>query len=425
MTPPDPAHLVRLLVGGQEYGGWKSVRIEAGIERQARSFDLDVTDRWPGQTSIPRRIQPGDACQVYIGDDLVMTGYVDGTPIRYDGRSVSVGVKGRSKTADLVDCCPIETGKSTAIRRVTSSRPASAGGEWGDVKVSGKASASSAVQTVVKAQSVSANQWRHQKLESIAAALAAPYGVKVITEVDTGAVIPEHQVQVGETVFESIDRMMRIRHVLSTDNASGDLVFIAVGSSGRAGTAIELGKNILAGSTELDYKGVFSEYVVKGQRAGNDEQWGVDVAEEEGEASDYTATTVVGTTATAADSRAKRRRVLVIKQSGQADDGTCQERAEYERAHRAAKALQTAYTLSGWRQQDGRLWVPNLLVRVRDSLIGFDAEMVIAETAWILDREGLRTEIKVGPPDGYRTKAGKLKASKSQKGGGSDWSDVK
>lgn len=412
MSQADSINAVRLVVNGQEYGGWKSVRIEGGIERQARSFDLSVTDRWPGQSDIPRRIQPGDPCQVFIGPDLVMTGFVDATPIRYDGKSVGIGVKGRSKTADLVDCCPIESGKSTA--------PASGAGTWKDViGPDGKQP------NVVKAPPTAANQWRNLKMEVIAAALAAPYGVRVITEVDTGKTIPEHHVQVGETVFESIDRMMRLRHVLSTDNEKGDLVLIDVGSSGTASTALELGKNIMAASTELDYKGVFSEYVVKGQRSGNDEQYGADVAEEEGEAEDYGPTTLTGETATATDARAKRRRVLVLKQSGQADEGTCQDRAEYERAHRAAKALETSYTVTGWRQDDGTLWRPNMMVPVRDALIGFDAQMVIAETAWILDDEGHRTEIKVGPPDGYRTKAGKLKKSKSQKGGGPEWSDVK
>lgn len=412
MIYPDQDNAVRLVVNGQEYGGWKSVRIEAGIERQARSVDLEVTDRWPGQTDIPRRIQPGDPCQVFIGQDLVMTGHVDGTPIRYDGKSVGVGVRGRSKTADLVDCCPIESGKNTA--------PESDGGTWKDVS-----SPNGKKPNVIQAPPTAANQWRHLKMEVIAAALAAPYGVRVLAEVDTGQVIPEHHVQVGETVFESIDRMMRLRHVLSTDNELGDLVFIDVGSTGTASTALELGQNILVASTDLDYKGVFSEYVVKGQRSGNDEQYGADVAEEIGKAEDDRPATVTGETATAKDARAKRRRVIVIKQSGQADDGTCQERAEYERAHRAAKALQTSYTVAGWRQEDGTLWQPNMMVRVRDGLIGFDADMVIAETAWILDKEGCRTEIKVGPPDGYRTKAGKLKASKSQKGGGPDWSDVK
>jgi prophage tail gpP-like protein len=408
----DTTNVVRLLVNGSEYGGWKSVRISAGIERQARDFELEVTDRWPGQSEIPRSIQPGDPCQVFIGDDLIMTGYVDATPIRYDGKSVSVGVKGRSKTADLVDCCPIESGKSTAA--------SSGGGQWRDViGPEGKKP------NVVKPAATAVNQWRHQKMEVIAAGLAAPYGVRVIAEVDTGKVIPDHQVQIGETVFESIDRMMRLRHVLSTDNEKGDLVFIDVGSAGVAGIALELGKNLLSGSTELDYKGVFSTYICKGQRSGNDEQYGADVAEEEGEAEETNSTTVTGETATATDARAKRRRVLVIKQSGQADGGTCQDRADYERAHRAAKALQTNYTVAGWRQEDGRLWLPNMMVRVRDALIGFDTDMVIAEISWLLDSQGLRTEIKVGPPDGYRTKAGKLKASKSQKGGGPEWSDLK
>lgn len=401
----DVVNQVRLVVEGQEYGGWKSVRIEAGIERQARSFDLEVTDRWPGQTDIPRRIRPFDTAQVFIGDDLVLTGYVDATPIKYDSKSVSVGVRGRSKTADLVDCCPIEAGK--AIGAAT--------GTWSDVR--GKDNLRG---PVIAAPSKSASQWRNMKMESIAAALAAPYGIRVIAEVDTGRPIIEHQVQPGESVFESIDRMMRLRHVLSTDNERGDLVFIDVGSTGTATTMLELGQNILSGTTDLDYKGVFSEYIVKGQHAGNDASYADDAAEDEG--ADEEAT-VDNHQAIARDSRSKRRRVLVIKQLGQSDDGTCKDRAEYERAHRAAKALQTSYTVRGWRQGSGVLWLPNMLVQVRDSLIGFDVEMVIAEVAWILDRDGMRSEIRVGPPDGYRSKAGKLK--KSQKGGGPQWSDIK
>lgn len=412
---PDPANQVRLVVNGREFGGWKSVRITPGIERQARDFVLEVTDKWPGQTDIPRRIRPFDTCQVFIGPDLVLTGYVDGTPIRYDAKSVTVGVTGRSKTEDLVDCCPIEPGHSTG---------AGSGGSWGDViGPDGKTA------KVVAPPAKSASQWRNAKMEVIAAALAAPYGVRVIAEVDTGAAIPDHQVQQGETVFESIDRMMRLRHVLSTDNERGDLVFIEIGSAGNASTMLEVGKNILTGDAPLDYKGVFSEYVVKGQRAGNDAEFGSAVSEEQGSAEDDLDAVVgnvnVDDAASASDSRSKRRRVLVIKQSGHADDGTCADRALYEKAHRAAKALQTTYAVAGWRQADGSLWQPNLIVRVRDPVIGFDADMVIAEVSWILDKDGLRTEIRVGPPDGYRTKAGKLKASKSQKGGGPAWSDVK
>lgn len=413
----DPKNDVRLVVNGQEFGGWKSVKINPGIEFQARKFELSVTDKWPGQTNIPRRIRPFDACQVYIGQDLVLTGWVDATPIRYDGRSVSVGVKGRSKTCDLVDCCPIERGQATGVGNKKTA--------WGDVKgPDGK----TVPATVVRAPSRSANQWRGMKLETIAAALAAPYGVRVLAEVDTGRPIPSHQVQVGETVFESIDRMMRIRHVLSTDNEKGDLVFIDVGSGGRATTMIELGKNARGADAPLDYSGVYSTYIVKGQRSGSDTAYAQDVCEEEGiddeeEDSADTSPSTSTSVSVAQDSRSKRRRVLVMKQCGQADEGTCQDRAEYERAHRAAKALETVYTVGGWRQDSGVLWLPNLIVRVRDPLVGFDADFVTAEVTWILDEHGQRTDIRVGPPDGYRTKAAKQKKAKSRKGAGS-WGDI-
>src|SRR5471030_167770 len=79
---------VTLTVGGMEYGGWKSVEISADLERQFRTFKLNITWQWPGQT-VDQRIKPGDACEVRIGKDLVLTGYVFKAPISYDGRQIS------------------------------------------------------------------------------------------------------------------------------------------------------------------------------------------------------------------------------------------------------------------------------------------------------------------------------------------------
>lgn len=387
---------VRLLVKGQEYGGWKDVRIEAGIERQARSFDLTVTDRWPGAVDdLPRRIRPGDECVVYIGDDRVATGYVDGTPIRYDGHSITVAIRGRSKTADLVDCCP-EQGSTGG----------GAGGGaqkgWGALSLTAidgtKAASAPASRAVApNAKGGSGGQWRGQKLEQIAADMAAPYGINVVAQVDTGAALA-HQVQQGETVFESIDRMLRARHCLATDNALGELVFIVAGSGGQATTAIELGVNVMASETELDYKKVFSVYICKGQRSITSQQTDEDEA---GEDVETAVTDSVGASASVTDSRVGRKRLLVLKQSGQADEGTCEDRVRFERAHRGAKALETLYTVGGWRQADGSLWVPNQTVRVIDAVIGFDLDMLIAEVNYILDDQGMRTELKVGPLDGY------------------------
>lgn len=349
---------VTLVVKGKEFAGWKAVAIQAGIERQVRDFDLSITNTWPGSGDIPRRVSPGDRCELYIGADKVLTGHVDATPVSYDGKSVSVGVRGRSLTGDLVDCAAIN----------------------------------------------SPGSWASSRVERIAADLARPYGVEVITQVATGAPL-SHAIEQGETVFESIDRMLKLRQHLATDDAVGRLVFIDVGSAGRAATALELGQNIKACEAPLDFKEVFTEYVVKGQRPGSDDEFGDDVA---------------GETATLTDDTLSRRRVLMIKQGGHTDGATAKDRVAYERAHRKAQALETTYTVQGWRQNDGALWLHNMLVQVRDPMIGFDGEFVIAEITYKLSKDGMLTLIKVGPRDGYVNKASK------KKGGGADeWSDVK
>ena len=39
----DSANAVSLTVDGLDYGGWKKVEISAGLERQARDFNLSIT----------------------------------------------------------------------------------------------------------------------------------------------------------------------------------------------------------------------------------------------------------------------------------------------------------------------------------------------------------------------------------------------
>lgn len=360
--PPDNA--VTLRVNGTDYGGWKEVEIAAGIERQARDFTLGVTRNWPGATDIPRVIRQGDLCEVFIGADKLLTGYVDATPIRYDGKNVSVGVKGRSKTADMVDC--------SAIHKT--------------------------------------GQWRNAKIERIAGDLAKPFGIEVIAEASTGDAIVEHQIEPGETVFECIDRLLTLQQMLSTDDADGRMIFISVGSGGSAGTKLEYGKNILSADAALDYKDVFGHYTVKGQRAGTDHSWGPQANE---------------INASAADSSVRRHRPLLIKQEGQASTQICADRARTERAYRAAKALETTYTVQGWRQADGSLWLPNQLVRVTDPVIGFDGEMLIVEVAWRLSESGATTALKVGPTEGYIPTPDAQKKKKHAKEFGETWKDAK
>lgn len=362
----DEQNRVRLTVNGYDFSGWKEVSITAGIERVARDFSLQVTYHRDNVQSakFAGMIRPHDRCEVYIGADKVLTGFVDGTPVQYDGQSVSFAIAGRSLTGDLVDCSAIGA----------------------------------------------ANQWRAQKLEQIAATLAAEYGVKVVADVPTGEAVADFAIEQGETVFEAIDRLLRSRQLWASDDEHGVLRIIKAGSQ-RAGGALRLGENILSGSAELDYKQRFSEYRCKGQQAGTDDRYG-DAANQ--------------SSASSGDALVKRRRVLLFTQSGQASAADCQRRVRFEQASRYSQSLAAQYTVQGWRAGNGQLWQPNQLVRVVDQVIGFDADLLIVEVTWSLGGQGMKTQLKVAPIDGWldRDPEAESKKKKAGKKGGDKLPDA-
>lgn len=351
---------VTLRVGGYDFTAWTDIEISAGIERQARDFSLSITRTFPMSTGIERMVRPGDKCELWIGADKLLTGYIDATPISYDSEQIQVAITGRSQTGDLVDCSA-ENG---------------------------------------------AGQWRRRKVESILADLAKPYGITVLTQVDTGAVIQDHQIEPGETVFESIGRLLSLRQLLSTDDGNGNVVLIEPGSGGKAATALKLGENILKADTGLDYKDVFSHYECKGQQSGSDADG-----------------TKLSTTSRAkiTDKSLGRYRKLVITQSGQVDSQTCSDRVQYEALNRQAKAQETVYTVQGWRQANGQLWMANQLVHVVDRIIGFNDERLITEVVFRKGAGGTTVSLKVGPLAGYIPSPEAKKKKKAKGKNDADW----
>ena len=332
----ERANAVSLTVDGLDYGGWKNVEISADLERQFRTFTLNITWQWPGQTlAVP--IKPGSRCEVRIGGDLVLTGHVYKAPISYDGKQISLSIEGSSLTQDLVDCAAIN-------------RP---------------------------------SQWQEQSLLSIVQALAAPYGVGVVSEIPHTAKLSKHSIVPGETVFQSIDRLLTLYRVFSTDDAQGRVLLAKPGSGGRACEVLELGKNILSANAPMDFSQVFSEYRVIGQHKGSDTQSGSAVSEVSGVASDATA---------------QRKRVTVISESTQLTPELAQQRADWESVTRTGKALATTYRVQGWRQSNGDLWRHNTQVRVIDKVLGFDQDMLISTVTYSLTEQGSITTLQVAPP---------------------------
>lgn len=223
-------------------------------------------------------------------------------------------------------------------------------------------------------------------MQKIVEALAGEYGIKVVNEATTTLGLDDHTIEPGETAFESIDRLLTLSRLFSTDDGRGRLVIATPGTAGRAVDTLELGKNILTGDTNLDFSNVFSEYISRGQRSGTDTMFGTAASEVE---------------AKLADDRVARRRVKVINQSGQMTPAMARARVEWERANAISRAMTLNYTVQGWRQSNGALWRHNMIVRVLDPLIGLDRDMLISEINYELGESGTVCKVTVAPPDGF------------------------
>lgn len=308
-------------------------------------------------------MRAGDMAEARIGNDLVLTGYVFATPASYDKSSITFGIAGRSRTADLVDCAAVN-------------KP---------------------------------GQFKRQSVLAIVRALAAPYGIEVVSEVGEGEEVADHTIQPGESAFESIDRLLKLSRLLSTDDQYGRLVLAKPGSAGRAHDALEVGQNILKGDAQFDFSQTFSEYQVKGQGAGSDAASGKKTNE---------------LSASVIDGRVPRKRVLAIQQSGQMTAKLARDWAEYEREARMSRALQSSYTVQGWRQSNGALWRHNMIVRVVDPILGFDRDMLITEINYRMENGGTTCQMSVAPPDGFEAAPPdgmkKVKGKKRNKKGGKD-----
>lgn len=339
---PNKAYLE---VGDIRHEGWLSVFIQRSIEQAAAQFNVSLTETWPGQPN-PIKVHPGDPCKVLIGDDVIVTGYVDAAQLAHDARSHTVSISGRSKTSDIIDCSCV----------ASRSKPK----QWGPNRA-----------TVLQ----------------IARDVCRDYHVDVLTDIADLKPLPRgYKAEIGARAFDVIEQVCREQRLLVTDTRAGELFLTRVGS--QPGPSFIHPGNILSSSLRANVAGRFTEYVVKAQTAGDDDNWGTSSAGVESRVEDLGVI--------------NRFRLLVIKGEKQMDKARAKWRADWEAVTRAGRSCQVEITVAGWRDDEGQVYDVNRLSPVLDPVIGVDAKLLAVGVAYNLsDKEGQITRISLAPPGAY------------------------
>lgn len=330
-----PPETIQLRLGGQVFEGWKSARVRRSLDAAAGSFDLSLSETHPDRPPA-RLIQRGASVTVTMGRDTVITGYIDEREIPIVGE---VSIRGRDRTADLVDCAP----------------------------------------------DLEPNEWRSTKLEDLARALAAPFGVTVRALAATGSAFAKVALNPGQKAWDLLEERARYRGVVLMTDGLGALVIDAVGGGARAESIVE-GGNLLDGTAKFSDLERYSDYVVRGQSPGNDFLSGAAISGPEGKARDLG----VG-----------RFRQLVVVASSAVDRAQCEARAKREATVRAARSETVSASVRGWRQSSGRLWTPNELTRFRSQRFGIDADLLVVSVEYRIDGSSLTTTMELQRPEAF------------------------
>jgi prophage tail gpP-like protein len=341
----SPAGAGVVNTAGRQLSGWTGVRLVRAMESFPSSFEFSMTSRFPRALK-QYVVNRGDRCQAFIGDDLVLTGWVDRVYPGFDPQMHSITVIGRSKCSDLVDCSA----------------------EWKGGQIVGTSAL------------------------DIATKLAAKYGIAVHGKVDEGQAIPQMALVHGETPYSIIERTCRYRQLLIYDDVYGNLVLSRITDSDRMASGFVQGINVQEASAEWSMDERFSVYAAASAS--------VDTLSDLGDAG-----FIVGKVF---DTKMRRHRLRYLTSEATYGGLTVvKQRAQWECNRRYGRSNKVHVTCDSWRDSAGRLWAPNTLVPVHLPELSHpdfsldNVDLVIDEVEFLADGSGERAQLVLMPPEAF------------------------
>lgn len=345
-NPPAGGDTLTLLVGGKSWEGWQRVAVSRAVDSIPANFDIQVTEKYPNVSNAD--IKPGDACQVKIGGDLVITGYIDRYNAGITARDHTVRISGRSKSADLVDCAAFFGDKDNPSYQTM-------GG------------------TTL----------------SIIQQLAKPYGVNVQSEAGDGIQIPQFNINLGETAWEIIDRLTRYSSLIAYDMPDGSLMLAQAGSEKMASGFVQ-GVNIETAFVTFTMDERFSIY-----EGFMTSQLGL-TSEDGGHVPK-------GEIATDPGVPRFRKKIIISEQIMNNGKPVIAARVQWEANRRAARSTAATIAADSWRDTAGALWAPNHLAPINLPVLKEpNATWCIGSVTYTRDEGGRHANVVMMPKEAFQ-----------------------
>jgi len=348
-TPPPAAaaDAATLVVNDLSWVGWTSVRFTRGCERVPSDFHLEVTEAYPFDPS-QMGIKAGQACVFKVGNDPIVTGYVDRVTMSITAGGHTVTVQGRSKCGDLVDCSAMANGFQIQ-----------------------------APSALVLAQK-----------------LAAPFGITVSSLSGSGQQIQQFNVNLAESPFEIIERVCRWSALLAYDGTDGNLILASAGASTMA-SGVQQGVNVQSASVTLSMDERFSEIIAVISATDILQQY-----------SNGGATTANQIASVQDETVPRYRPHVLVSEQGIGSLEIAKQRANWEVARRYGRSQAIRVTIDTWRDSAGLLWAPNAILPQCDlpacKIKTSDATWVISEIVFSRDdRNGTTAELLIMPKEAF------------------------
>jgi prophage tail gpP-like protein len=378
-SAPPPDDTLTLVVGGRRLAVWTDIDIGFGIERMPSSASVGLTERYPGQAN-DIVVKPGDPCQVMIGSDLLITGYIDQYRPAVAAGSHRVVIEVRGKCEDLVDCdAGIYPSAPVPTEQVLGHQFYSPG-----YTLRGMVVLSSS-------------------LLNLARDLASPFGIEVTSL--TGDDIPlsgatsgapvQFNIMLTEKPIEIISRVANYSAVLYYEGRNGNLILSKLGTAKHA-SGFEMGTNVLAAQAAFTMDQRFSIYLPS--LLSTNQQF-------------QDAGIVTATMPAVLDQGVPRFRPKIVV-SGQTQYGLslAQQCAGYEMQRRRGRSQAVTVTCDNWRDIDQMLWTPNMLAPVNIP------ELKIVNQLWLISEvnlvdngdRGKVADVTLMPPEAFTTQPSSL-----------------